>query len=106
MGPDSESRTISCNSVSRKRSDADDALLHGRGIEQVEVVPAEMVQDDDGVEPDEGQFAVDEVLGEDAGDDGLADSTLFAPDEMDFRHESCSATEEGAMKRWLFRWDG
>jgi hypothetical protein len=43
---------------------------------------------------------------EDAGDDGLADPTLFATDEMDFRHESCSATEEGAMKRWLSRWDG
>jgi hypothetical protein len=39
-----------------------------------------------GVEADEGQAAVDQVLGQHARDQRLADAAFFAADEMDVAH--------------------
>ena len=43
-----------------------------------------------GVEADEGVGVVDEVLGDDTGDDGFADAAFFAADEVDVCHDEVS----------------
>ena len=40
-----------------------------------------------GVEPKKGQIVIDEVLGDDARDDGLADAALFPANEVQSSHK-------------------
>lgn len=46
-----------------------------------------------GVEAEEGVGVIDEVLGDDTGDDGFADAAFFAADEVDVCHDEVRGFE-------------
>ena len=60
-----------------------------------------------GVEAEEGVGVIDEVLGDDTGDDGFADAAFFAADEVDVCHDEVRGVLRlrGAFfegdKRWM-----
>jgi len=61
-------------------------FVHHDGGGVVRIKPEERAVGAIGIKPEEGNIGIDQILSNDAGDDGLADAAFFAADEMNVSH--------------------
>ena len=90
--------------VGRRLGDAVEALgaVDDHGRREAGVEAQQRTVGAVGVETHEGQPLVDEVLGDEAGDDRLADAALLASDEIDARHAILFRARRGRRGRGTF----